>query len=189
MRNNPNIMRKIIIFLVISILVLAVALVVIKHRKAQIAEQEVPTETGGVIKPTTPPPIPTSKKEFPMLFGFVHGISNLPNEKETARLVSDIHPTVWRLSNVYPVNYGFITKNGIVSANNMKVIFNLNDAFVGEYGRGGSDEQYYVDVSTPCDKSKYPKCVSTYPELETSLTQFMNDFMKTTAEKHIQIDY
>ncbi|MBI4059767.1 hypothetical protein HY406_01765 [Candidatus Giovannonibacteria bacterium] len=160
-----------------GILILSRAFIFVKNKIVERRSQQAAFEPGG------------GGSGAPLMFGFVHGLSNISDKKETARLISNIHPTAWRVSNLYPTVYDFLDKNGIIIANDTKIIFNLNDAFVSRHGYGGKNNEYYVDVSAPCNKSRYPNCVSTYQELETAWTKFMRDFMETATRNNVQVDY
>lgn len=117
--------------------------------------------------------------------GFLHGISNLDNEKTSADIISRLNPEFWRLSTVYPNTYKFVMDN-IKASSNTKITFNISDAFFSVYGN--ANNKYYLDFTQKC-KPDNKKCIASFEQFEPLWKDFIEKFMVSAKKSNLQIDY
>ncbi len=120
------------------------------------------------------------------LRGFVHGVTYAKDGdySEALRLISDLKPRFWRLSNHSNNVYDFVVgEANFPTTQGTKITFIVQDAFTLSNGSVPP-----IRVDSGCGTNE-PNCFKTFSDLKTDWQDFMNAFVKNLGLQKPTIDF
>lgn len=123
----------------------------------------------------------SSTHDSKLTLGFLHGISDVSNLKETIALVDNLRPRLWRTSNI--VDTYLILDKASVFSEKTEIVWVIQDAF---YNKIRIDPACPPDLPRPGELSR---CYATYDELVQEWTAEIDFIIRELDRLNFRIDY